>query len=55
MAHPDLHNEAENCRDKAMSYLGKPEARFLLRVAREFDRLAKQRPTIVDSANGPQR
>ena len=39
----DLYNEAEVCRRKALSYLGKPEAPFLLRVAREFDRLAQLR------------
>ena len=32
--------EAEDCRRKALSYLGRPEAAFRLRVAREFDRLA---------------
>lgn len=37
-----LHFEAKTCRQKAVSYPGKPEARFLLRVAREFDRLAKE-------------
>ena len=32
--------EAEDCRRKALTYLGQPEAPFLLRIAREFDRLA---------------
>ena len=32
--------EAEECRRKALTYLGRPEASFLLRVARQFDRLA---------------
>lgn len=40
-----LYDHAEECRQKALSYLGKPEAPFLLRVAREFDRLAIQRRT----------
>ena len=38
-----LYEEAETCRLNALSYLGKPEAPFLLRVAREFERLAAQR------------
>jgi hypothetical protein len=36
-------DEAENCRRKALAYLGRPEASLLLRVAREFDRLAAER------------
>ena len=36
----NLYVEAEACRQKALSYLGKLEAPFLLRIAREFDRLA---------------
>ena len=39
----NLYDEAETCRQKAFSYLGKPEAPFLLRIAREFERLAAQR------------
>jgi hypothetical protein len=35
--------EAEECRRKALAYLGRPEAPFLMRVAREFDRLAAKR------------
>ena len=35
-----LNSEAERCRQKSLSYLGKPEAPFLLRIAREFERLA---------------
>lgn len=35
--------EAEDCRQKALAYLGRPEATLLLRVAREFDRLARTR------------
>ena len=38
-----LEEEAEECRRKALSYLGRPEASHLLRVAREFDRLAAER------------
>jgi hypothetical protein len=37
-----LKEEAEDCRRKALAYLGRPEAPFLLRVAREFDRLAAE-------------
>ena len=36
-----LQKEAEECRRKAVCYLGKPEAPFLLQIAREFDRLAE--------------
>jgi hypothetical protein len=38
-----LYSEAVECRQKAMCYLGKPEAPFLLRVAGEFERLAEER------------
>jgi hypothetical protein len=38
----DLREEAEDCRRKALSYLGRPEATFLIRVARELDKLAEQ-------------
>jgi len=37
-----LTEEAEKCRLQAMSYLGRPEASFLLRMAREFDDLARR-------------
>jgi hypothetical protein len=37
-----LTEEAEKCRLQAMSFLGRPEARFLLRMAREFDDLARR-------------
>ena len=37
---PSLIDEAENCRQKALAYVGQPEASFMLRVAEEFDRLA---------------
>jgi hypothetical protein len=35
-----LRQEAEECREKAHSYPGQPEASVLLNMAREFDRLA---------------
>lgn len=35
-----LYEEAKECRRMAHSYLGQPEASVLLRVAREFERLA---------------
>ena len=38
-----LSEEAEICRRKALAYVGKPEARFLLQVARQFDRLEAER------------
>ena len=51
-----LKQEAEECRGRAVSYLGRPEATFLLRVAREFDRLAtiksKEDPEDGESTNG---
>jgi hypothetical protein len=37
-----LAEEAEKCRLQALSYLGRPEASFLLRVARGFDDLAQR-------------
>ena len=37
-----LQEEAEECRRKAITYLGKAEAPFLLKIAREFDRLAEE-------------
>jgi len=40
MQDANLQDEADHCRMAALNYLGKPEAPFLLRVAREFDRLA---------------
>ena len=43
MDDPDLYNEAEDCRRKALSYLGRSEAPFLLRVARQFERVAAAR------------
>jgi hypothetical protein len=38
-----LDEEAELCRRRALSYIGKPEAPFLLKIAGEFDRLAVER------------
>lgn len=35
--------EAENCRRQAISYLGRPEAPFLLRVAKAFEELEGNR------------
>jgi Uri superfamily endonuclease len=37
-----FEEEAEDCRRKALAYVGQAEASFLLRVAREFDRLAAE-------------
>jgi hypothetical protein len=45
-----LNEEAEDCRRKALSYLGQPESQFLLRVAREFERIEKERHAL-----GPRR
>ncbi len=38
----ELELEAEDCRRKAFCFLGRPEAPILLRMAREFDRLAEE-------------
>ena len=38
-----LLEEAENCRRKALTYLGQPEATFLLRVAKAFEELDAQK------------
>jgi hypothetical protein len=37
-----FEEEAEDCRRQALAYVGQPEASFLMRVAREFDRLAHE-------------
>jgi hypothetical protein len=42
MSGPSLEEEAENCRRRALAYLGRPEAPFLLRVAKAFEDLARQ-------------
>ncbi len=39
MDHIGLLEEAENCRRKALAYLGQPEATFLLRAAKAFEEL----------------
>ncbi len=39
--HASLRDEAEDCRRKALAYLGRPEAEFLMRVAKSFDELAE--------------
>jgi hypothetical protein len=49
MQYANLQDEADHCRKAALNYLGKPEAPFLLRVAREFDRLATWRNEQVRS------
>jgi hypothetical protein len=62
-----FEEEAENCRRKALAYVGQPEAPFLLSVARQFDRLAHEmanndgragavvgdRPTFTNLAQDP--
>jgi hypothetical protein len=42
MNEPTLEEEAENCRRRALAYLGRPEAPFLLRVAKAFEELARE-------------
>lgn len=43
MAELTFEEEAEDCRRKALAYVGQPEATFLLKVARQFERLAAER------------
>ena len=43
MTRPSLTEEAETCRRRALAYVGRPEAPFLLQIAEEFDRLAHER------------
>jgi hypothetical protein len=43
MERTQFAEEAVICRLKALAYVGQPEAPFLLRVAREFERLASLR------------
>ena len=52
MTNSSLEEEAEDCRRKALAYIGRPEAPFLMRVAREFDRIAAERRTTAQSPNG---
>lgn len=50
-----LEEEADDCRRKALAYVGQREATFLLRVAREFDRLASERKRAPAHKNLQQR
>lgn len=47
--------QAEDCRRQAVYYAGRPEAPFLLNVARAFDELATSEPLIPASAAEPRR
>lgn len=38
--HSALREEAETCRRRALAYLGRPEATFLISAASAFDELA---------------
>jgi hypothetical protein len=40
---------ADRCRQMALEYLSRPEAPFLLRVAREFDRLQRTSRSAVNA------
>ena len=46
---PSLTDEAEHCRQKALAYVGQPEASFLLRVAEEFERLVDDPPVSPEA------
>jgi hypothetical protein len=35
-----LREEAETCRRRALTYIGQPEATFLIKAAKAFDELA---------------
>lgn len=44
--------QAENCRQQASKFVGRPEAPFLLRVASAFDELAVNRdPKLVTTTS----
>jgi hypothetical protein len=51
----DFAAEAEACRQEALRHLGKPEAPFLLRIARSYDDLARRehrsRPSDEDKGH----
>ena len=47
MTDSHLLDEADDCRKRAQAYVGQPEAAFLLKVAREFERLAHERRNNV--------
>jgi hypothetical protein len=49
MRHPSFHDEAETCRRKAAFYEGKPEAEFLLSIARSFEELASASSSVQPS------
>ena len=51
-----FEEQAEDCRRQALSYVGHPEASLLIRLAREFDRLAAEsryRPAENYGVKGP--
>lgn len=54
MTNAKLLDQADQCRHRAHSYLGRPEATFLLRVAREFERLACERRMLPFDASWEQ-
>ena len=53
MGKSELAAEAEKCRLHALAYLGRREASFLLRVAREFDYLAEESQTAQVKRSQP--
>jgi len=46
MKHIEYLEEAQDCRRKALTYLGQPEAAFLLRVAKEFEELGAHKRSL---------
>jgi desulfoferrodoxin (superoxide reductase-like protein) len=45
----DLLEEAQDCRRRALTYVGQPEAKLLLRVAKEFEQMNKMKRPIHSS------
>jgi hypothetical protein len=46
MNHIGFLEEAQNCRRRALTYVGQPEAALLLRVAKEFEELDAQKRSV---------
>jgi hypothetical protein len=45
----DLLQEAQDCRRRAVSYVGQPEATLLLKVAKEFEQLNETKRALHSS------
>jgi hypothetical protein len=51
MRNQSYSDEAEACRRQAAQFAGRPEARFLLRVARSFEELEAASSVRIDRAS----